>query len=251
MLVDDDQNRFAEALTSCINTFLTGKMWIGARTLFSGARLTAIAKKKKGDVRPVAAGMLIRRGAASILARRVEDRVKSVAGERQFGVQCKDGALCFLKSFTAWYEHVMANPRLVLFKSDLSNAFNAVKRRKIKEILEREAPELLQYFETVYSKHAPLVCADGKRLTSQRGVHQGDPCGTYIFCLLLAVAAKRLKLDKLTEHWASYIDDMFWIADEDTLVALIEESSVWKTSMDSNSTWGSARWSRLAQYPRS
>ena len=72
----------------------------------------------------------------------------------------------------------------VVFKVDMSNAFNAVSRQAVLDECATFFPELLPWVSWCYGSHSWLWHPMGK-ISSQSGVQQGDPLGPMLFALVL------------------------------------------------------------------
>src|SRR5207244_3798473 len=66
------------------------------------------------------------------------------------------------------------NPDKIVLFVDLKNAFNMVKRSAILQAVSTHVPIIFSYVEFLYGTHTKLLSESGA-LTSQSGLHQGDP----------------------------------------------------------------------------
>ena len=97
----------------------------------------------------------------------------------------------------------------VVFKVDMSNAFNAVSRQAVLDECATFFPELLPWVSWCYGSHSWLWHPMGK-ISSQSGVQQGDPLGPMLFALVLHKLVTSIDADDdcfhlLLEAW--YLDD--------------------------------------------
>ena len=88
-------------------------------------------------------------------------------------------------------------------KLDFSNAFNSVRRDRIKEAVESLAPNIYPF---VYSSYlAPSILQwESQQTLSLEGVQQGDPLGPLLFFLALHKHCQRLS----SELHILYLDDV-------------------------------------------
>ena len=102
----------------------------------------------------------------------------------QFGVACKAGAEKVIHSLTNCVEANWQSGDFVIFKVDMSNAFNLFSREAVLEECATFFPELMPWVIWCYGSRTSLFHPQG-RIWSQSGVHQGDPLGPLLFALLV------------------------------------------------------------------
>ena len=125
----------------------------------------------------------------------------------QFGVACPNGAEKVIHTVRQWIDNHWTDDGFVLLKVDLTNAFNLVSRQSI--LTAEHFPELLPWASWCYSQHPSLWHTLGT-LSSQQGVHQGGPLGSFLFALVLhrlvlSIADVKECSNLLSQCW--YIDD--------------------------------------------
>lgn len=183
------------------------------RPLLFGARLIALIKVNL-DLRPIAAGIAIRRLTAKTLSTK-EQRHASTFFLKVFqvGVGVSNGATAVVQAARRLAEAIMTDPAfkdVVYFKSDFDNAFNAVYRKVMLQLVKEHFPTLYPYAWSAY-KSASHLLFGSHLLRSARGVQQGDPLGPLFFCLVLVKAVQLAKaalgsdVQLLLEAW--YMDD--------------------------------------------
>ena len=164
---------------------------------FFGARLVAM-EKKDGGVRPIAAGEITRR----ILGKVLCDRHSAVIGKKlvrdgQVGVGIPGGVELLFHA-TKSFADTMADEEVVL-KTDISNAFNSIKRQSIWDAvvdLVGEIPsvaDLRHYLRAAYGGTTPLYYRNGDTtmvIESQEGCQQGDPSGPLFFAIPMTLAIR-------------------------------------------------------------
>ena len=127
----------------------------------------------------------------------------------QFGVACSNGTEKVIHTVRQCIDNHWTDDGFVLLKVDLTNAFNFVSRQSILTECAAHFPELLPWVSWCYSQHPSLWHTLGT-LSSQQGVHQGDPLGSFLFALVLHRLVLSIADDKecsslLSQCW--YIDD--------------------------------------------
>ena len=127
------------------------------RFLF-GASITPVPKKGLNNFRPVAVGEFFVKLAAKRLAMGPAGRLagQKLKTRHQFGVGVKGGAEFVVNGSRAF---LRAHPDMVLRKLDISNAFNTISRRLIRDrLVELGLSALLPYFDA----HYPLSGEDSQ-----------------------------------------------------------------------------------------
>ena len=207
---NDQTTSFVDEWRRLVNLIGMNGICAAAIPVVGGASLTAL-NKKGGGVRPVAAGCLLRRCLGAMLGRRHVKQIKGVVGDEQFGVDVPDGTLCAALAFEKFAKESMSRGGVAL-KADFANAFNMIKRRRLRAIISERAQFLLNYFDTFYAEHTLLVASCGVVIRSQTGTQQGDPMGSYLFALFLHDILDRTKVREIegVERVAGYHDDVFF-----------------------------------------
>ena len=77
-----------------------------------------------------------------------------------------------------------ADPSLWTIQADFINAFNLVDREAVLGKVCDNFPEILAWVTTCYGQHSHLLFGSYS-ISSQCGVHQGDPLATLLFSLVL------------------------------------------------------------------
>ncbi len=167
-------------------------------------------KKKGGGIRPVAVGEMVRRLVARLLAN--DGKIKQKAADlfrevRQLGVGVKGGAEIVVQGMRTWLRRKGKKGWGVL-KLDFENAYNTIDRGKVGQMVQKEFPELWNWFEYCYGVEGILTC-EGHILPfgSSDGVQQGDPLAPLFFALGILTLGRKLK-QRLKEGMALwYLDD--------------------------------------------
>ena len=90
-------------------------------------------------------------------------------------------------------EHWMQEEDFVVFKVDMTNAFNLVSRQVLDEC-SALIPEILPWVSWCYGSHPELWYPMG-HLSSQSGVQQRDPLGPMLFALVLQKLISTIDVD--------------------------------------------------------
>eukprot|EP00731_Ephydatia_muelleri_P031114 Em0022g628a len=127
----------------------------------------------------------------------------------QFGVACKAGAEKIVHSLRRCIEENWLSGDFVVFKVDMSNAFNMVSRQAVMDQCATYFLELLPWVSWCCGSHTSLWHPMGQ-ISSQTGVQQGDPLGPMLFALVLHKLVTSIDVDDdclqlLLEAW--YLDD--------------------------------------------
>ena len=145
----------------------------------------------------------------------MKDPITEAVGDDQFGLFTRGGAEMMQLAVQAIFEEL---PHLAVLSVDARNAFNAISREAILAALQAN-PRLhclIPVYRMLYMDRPTelLYYEDGPNsaprvILSRRGVRQGCPLGSALFCIALAPVLRRLRLLAGPEAIAlSYVDDM-------------------------------------------
>ena len=168
-----------------MNLMASEKVPVPVATFLAGGRLIALNKGKEGnppDVRPIAVGETLRRLTGKCICAILRDKISSFFQPSQFGVACKAGAEKIVHSLRRCIEGNWLSGDFVVFKVDMSNAFNMVSRQAVMDQCATYFPEILPWVSWWYGSHTSLWHPMGQ-ISSQTGVQQGDPLGPMLFHL--------------------------------------------------------------------
>ena len=177
---------FMDPLTAFCNLAVQGSLPQWYYTFTAGANLIAL-DKAGGGVRPIAMGSVWRKLVSKAVLYFLDPQIVQHFSHFQYGVGSRAG--CEIVYHRT--RQLLATPgrRVVVIKTDFSNAFNSILRRAILNAVKISFPGLYAYVLAVYGPKSELWTAveAGRRspILSEEGVQQGDVLGPFLFCLVL------------------------------------------------------------------
>lgn len=196
----DAGSRLVRAIATLCNLMLSGNVPMDVCRILYGANLCAL-RKKDGGLRPIAAGLTLRRLVGKIACKVVGESVGEYLRPVQIGVNTRGGCEAAVHATRA-YVQKHKNTNHVLLKIDAKNAFNSIERDSMLTAIKDQIPFLYNYLWQAYSSPTLLFFGE-KTLLSQVGAQQGDPCGPMIFSLTIHPVIESLSSD--LNIW--YLDD--------------------------------------------
>jgi len=169
----------------------SGRLPKEVRAVMAGGAMNALLKPNL-DVRPIAAGEVLRRLVSKCMCSVHQGAVKEMFAGTQFGVAQKCGTERVVHLARHIFERHSMDPNWVKVKVDLSNAFNLISRAQILAMVHKHLPELYHWVEWCYADDTHLVYGDFI-LKSREGVQQGDPLGPLLFALVIHTVLSRIK----------------------------------------------------------
>ena len=202
-----------DALVRVLSSIAEGNLPSLVTTWLSASRLIALPKSS-GDVRPIAIGEVLRRVSAKAICHHLKSEFSAYFAPLQHGVSTPGGSELVTHHIQLLLE---SRPDWVLVKTDIKNAFNTIKRSSLhKEVLSK-FPAILAHFEQMYGNSSPLVYVKGKEtviISSEEGVHQGDPLGPVLFALGIHPTITKIQADYPEIVVLAYLDDIFLLGNE-------------------------------------
>ena len=205
-------------LTRLLNKMVAGKVPPEVAPYLCGARLHA-AKKKKGGIRPIAVGNLLRRLASKCVASAVADKARAHLSPHQLGVGVQNGCEAIVH---ATRETLETDGTKFVLQADFKNAFNTASRRIALQEIATHFPEILAWCITCYGNSSLLLFSDAQILSSS-GFQQGDPLAALLFALVLhpVVLSINEEVPSLNLNvW--YLDDGTLVGDPEQLLQAVE-----------------------------
>ena len=148
---EEDRN-YARALAKVITHICNGSVLLNQA--FMATKLTALMKPD-GGTRPICISEVFRRFAGKVLLLRFKEKLISVLGSFQYGIQ-KSGrekailnAKLFLEDEEPEYIHAFLT-------MDMANAFNAISRARIRYSISEHIPELIPMYDSFYAQSAKV-----------------------------------------------------------------------------------------------
>ena len=132
--------------TSVINLLAQGRAPESVRPWPGGATLTALPKPT-GDHCPIASGETLRRLVGKALCQTVQDDIRAYLEPVQVGVGCPLACEAVIHVVRRWLAVHADDTHRVLFKLDLSNAFNNVDRSAFRAACRRVCPTLAPWVD--------------------------------------------------------------------------------------------------------
>ncbi|KAL5488731.1 hypothetical protein EMCRGX_G017716 [Ephydatia muelleri] len=138
-----------------VNLLASEKVPVPVATFLAGGRLIALNKDEGNppDVRPIAVGETLRRLTGKCICAILRDKISSLFQPSQFGVACKAGAEKIVHSLRKCSEENWFGGDFVVFKVDMSNAFNMVSKQAVMDQCATYFPELLPWVSWCYGSH--------------------------------------------------------------------------------------------------
>ena len=198
-------------VTDLVNILARGQAPLEAQSWLCGASLVALPKPG-GDLRPIAVGETWRRLTSKVLATGTAGEMRGFLEPVQVGVGTRGGAEATVHVARQWLHRNREAPNKVFLTMDLENAFNSLDRSAFLGAVRRVSPGMAPWVDFCYKRPSHLFLGD-RRLTSARGVQQGDPLGPALFAMALhgAVLAARQEAERLhpgkLDFTAFYLDD--------------------------------------------
>ena len=188
------------AITTLVNHLLQGHCPTEVVPFLCGGSLTALTKKT-GGIRPIAVGYYWRRLAAKCVNIFASAKLLNYFNPIQLGVGVRGG--CEAAAVHPCRRYVASMQGYVIVKLDFTNAFNCIHRDAMLNAVFDKVPEIYSYCKLAY-RGTSILKFGNRLISSQEGVHQGDPLGPLIFCLTIHPTLLSLK----SEFLEGYMDDI-------------------------------------------
>lgn len=178
--------------------------------ILSVSKLYALTKESNQGIRPIAVADSTRRITTKAIAYHYKQLWKEAVGPTQYGISTPSSCEVFVKHVIAHLD--CTDIPVALLKVDGKNAFNCIDRQIFLDELARSFPELSRFFNMWYASETPLwyFMQDGslETIPSSQGAQQGDPAGSFLFCLAFSKALTNIK-ERLPDCFlGAIIDDL-------------------------------------------
>ena len=113
----------------------------------------------------------------------------------------------------------------ILLKTDVKNAFNSVSRSHLLKQVLTTFPDIYNYAAVVYSDINPLIYLQRSHpvfLSSQEGVHHGDPLCPALFSIAMQPILEDLQFYNKEVTILDYLDDVYLLGSSDRVFHVFE-----------------------------
>ena len=199
----------------------SGSLPISIWPLLSSSRLIALPKAN-GDIRPIAIGETQRRVTARAICFQKRKEFADYFTPLQRGVSVEGGAELLVQQVQLLMEKY---EDWILLKTDLKNAFNLVSRSHLLNQVLITFPDIYNHAALVYSDINPLIYLQRSHLvilSSQDGVHQGDPLGPALFSIAMQLILEDLQSHNTEVTILAYLDDVYLLGSPDRVFHVFE-----------------------------
>ena len=210
-LVPGLRDEIERHMMAVVNLLSRGLAPTAVHPWLCGASLVALPKPC-GGLRPIAVGETWRRLVGKTLAATIAEPIRAHLEPVQVGVGSKGGAEAIIHVARQWLHRNRSEVDKVLVTLDLENAFNSIDRSAFLAAARQICPGIVPWVDFCYREPSYLVLG-GRRLTSGRGIQQGDPLGPALFSIAIhyAVLQARREAERLhpgqLDFVAFYLDD--------------------------------------------
>ena len=206
----------AENLFSVCSIIAAGLFPEPITKLLCAAHLTALPKSS-GDVRPIAIGEVFQQITAKTICSQYKDSLSKFFAPLQHGITTDGGA-----NLLVHHVQLLLDSRKdwVVMKTDAKNAFNSAKRSHLLTQVSKHFPEMFPRVNQICAGFGPLIYLQGDSpviLSSEEGIHQGDPLGPVLFATAIQELLTKLQNDHPCVVVSTYLDDVFLVAPSDNV----------------------------------
>merc|ERR1711940_32364 len=200
----------------------TGDLPPSVRDFLLASELIALPRVD-GRVRPISMPLFLRKLAMGAFLQTHEDEVKNAVGDRQFGINQRDGTT---QAYHTLEAALRQHPDCVLVALDCSAAFPSIDRRVLEPIVRARCPAIanaMAYWFSVPHKQVYRGPDGVEEYEIRTGVGQGDPLAGALFSIGLREAIDRLRNKYRDLAHVAYLDDTYLIVLPSLLPALLHD----------------------------
>ena len=213
-LVPGLRDEILRHMTLLVNLLARGEAPPEIQQWLCGASLTALPKPS-GGLRPIAVGETWRRFVGKALAKSVAEDARAYLEPLQVGVGTSGGCEAVVHVVRQWLHRNRNATDKVLVTVDLENAFNSVDRSAVLRAARRVLPGIVPWSDFCYS--SPSLLKLGRlKLSSARGIQQGDPLGPALFAIAIHDALVRCR-EMVARERPNEIDFVAFYLDDGTV----------------------------------
>ena len=215
-----DQSIIAlSVLTKLVNISCRGELPEIDSQVLCSASISALLKKK-GGIRPIAVGEVLRRLIAKCLAKSEANlEANELFQSLQLGFGVKGGAESIIYSTKLSYEKILTSSSSSgNLQIDFCNAFNSKKCSEMLKSVASSVAGIAALTNFCYSQHSQLFF-DKFVVSSEIGIQQSDPMGSLLFSLTLWPNIEKIQESspELQQHsW--YLEDGVFVGSEKDLI---------------------------------
>eukprot|EP00971_Amphidinium_carterae_P224420 4452110-Amphidinium_carterae.1 len=147
--------------------------------------ILALNKNSKGEICPISIPSIWRKLLSSMIVTFRQEAATTYLGPRQHGIGMPSGISRFAKKVA---DLAVARPDLLFLQTDISNAFGMVHRESVQQVRLQCDESLAACSRAWLSREATgfvqLPGQQRQRITSARGLQQGDPLSALAFSIV-------------------------------------------------------------------
>jgi hypothetical protein len=200
------QNRIMKKIQRLCNKLLNAQINQHITSQVSASTGTPLNKDQTNSgIRPIACGTALVRMTSSLSVRKVINELDQMMNPLQIA-NSKGGIEIMIHTIRATMNKLKHEKETCMLSMDVSNAFNNLLRHEARVVMQKYVPQLLKYFDLLYTKHSTIYYGSDVIIKSRRGGRQGESIAQLMFSL-----ATFDKMKKRKEIIGSYLSMMIII----------------------------------------